>query len=88
MEKEKLNYGNLLTISKNLCKTFYVSNERMFGPTVKTRDDEKNVIYSILKFSLDNNLYDFDLIELKQAVNISVDEANIKRYSSNPPPHF
>jgi len=88
MKKEKLNYGKLLNISKNLCNKFYHSNEKMFGPAVKTRDDEKNVLYSILKFSIDSNQYEFDLTELRQAINISVDEANIKRYSTNPPPHF
>jgi len=85
MKKEILTYGKLLTISKNLCKSYYDSNERKFGHAVQSRDDEKNVIFSILKMSLNTDYYEYNILELKKAISISVDEANIKRISSYPP---
>lgn len=86
MKPTNLSYGELLTISKNLCKSFYESETRMFGPAVKSRDDEKRVIFSILKFSIRENEYSYDPKELMNAVSVCVDEANIKKYSSHPPP--
>lgn len=84
--KKTLNYSNLLEMSKKLCKLFYVTETKMFGPMIKTRQDEKNMIYSILKTSLNENKYKYDLTELQEAVNLSVDEAAvIKRYSTIPP---
>lgn len=83
-----LSYEKLLTMSKNICKKFYDSDQAKFGPQVKTRDDEKNVIYSLIKISLEKSGYSFDLIDLQDAVIESVDEANIKKYSSSIPPSF
>lgn len=74
---ETLKYGELLTITKKLCETFYVSETRMFGPAVKTMSDEKNVIYSILKMSIDTARYQYDPRDLKRAVMICVEEANL-----------
>jgi hypothetical protein len=86
IEKTNLKYGDLLDIAKTLCKSFYETDKRKFGPAVKTRDDEKNVIFSMLKFSIDRNYNEYNLLELQQAVSICVDEAAIRKYSSRPPP--
>jgi len=86
IEKNNLKYGDLLVISKTLCKSFYETNKRQFGSSVKTREDEKNVIFSILKFSIDKKYTEYDSQELQQAVSVSVDEAAvIKKYSTIPP---
>jgi len=85
---KNLSYEKLLVMSKSICKKFYDSGESKFGPQIRTRDDEKNVIYSLIKLSLEKVGYTFSVIELQNAVIESVDEANIRKYSSSIPPSF
>lgn len=84
-DKKHLKYEELLIVVKHICNKFYNSNKTMFNNNVRTRDDEKDVIYSSCRIKLSKN-FSFDEIELQKAVGFIVDEINIKNYSSMLPP--
>lgn len=84
--KQKLTYETLLVLVKKTCSKFYYGNKRMFGPNIRSRDEEKDVIYSSCRFNLAcSGSYDYNASDLQKAVDICVDEISIERYSSAPP---
>ncbi len=81
-EKKYLNYDELIIIVKQLCSKFYDPSKKMFNSNVKTRDDEKDIIYSFCKINLSKN-FKFNENELQKSVAVCVDEINIRNYSSS-----
>lgn len=85
---KQLTYGELLNIANNMCRKFYDTKATSFNQNITTRQDEKNIIYSKVKMSLNPSLFTYNANELKMAVSVIVDETNIRKYSTNPPPSF
>ncbi len=84
--KQKLTYENLLIIVRKTCNKFYNSDRKMFGSNIRSRDEEKDVIYSSCRFALaGSDKIEYDSAELQKAVDVCVDEISIERYSSAPP---
>lgn len=84
MYQNKLQYDTIIGIVTSVCISFFETEKRKFSSEVITRDDQKNVIYSLIRQMLSNHRYDDD--ELFLAVNKIVDEFAIKKHISSFPP--
>ena len=80
---QKFTKDELYFLVHKICSAFYVPGKVSFQPSVKSRDTEKQIVYSEVKNKLGKWA---SLKELRELSDKCVDECAICKMSSIPPP--